>query len=99
MEAVAVTQGVIGNIQYVIGFMIRKMNLEQMEALVDEVDQPDLLGKQVKGADAAEADAVNAFGDFVMNVGGSENGPIATHRLGFIEPPLNSALASAEAVS
>ena len=68
-------------------------------ALVDEIDEPDLLGEQMKGADTAIADGVNAVGNLVVNVGGGEDGPIATDRFGLIEAALNSALVSAEAIS
>ena len=99
LDTVAVAQGVIGDIQDMIGFVIGEMNLEQMEALVDAIDEPDFLGEQMKSADAAVADAVNAIANLVVNVGGREDGPMAADRFGFIEPTLDSALASAEAIS
>ena len=99
MDAVAVAQGVIGDIQDMIGFVIGEMNLEHMEALVDAIDETDLLGEQMKSADAAVADTVNALGNLVVNVGGREDGPMAADRSGFIETTLDSALASTEAIS
>ena len=99
LNAVAVAEGVIGDIQYMIGFVIGEVNLEQMKALVDEVDQPDFLGEQVKGADAAVADAVHTLGDFVVDVAGGKDGTIAANGFGFVEATLDSALASAEPIS
>ena len=70
-----------------------------MKSIIDAIDEPDLVREQMKGADAAEADAVDAVGNLVANVGGREDGPIAANRFGFVEPTLNSALVSAEAIS
>jgi hypothetical protein len=40
-----------------------------MKSLVDGADEADASGKEMKGADAAIADGVNAIGDFVTSVG------------------------------
>ena len=40
-----------------IGFVIGQVELEQMQALVDGVDQANALGQQVDGANAAARDA------------------------------------------
>ena len=99
MEASAVTEGVVGNIQNMIGFVIGETNFEQVKALIDGIDESDALDEQMKGPDAAVADAVNAVGDFVVNIAGGENGSMAGEWFGFIEAALNSALASVEAIS
>ena len=99
LETVAVTKGVIGEVEDVIGFMIRHVNDEQMQSLIDGVDEADASREQMESADAAVADAVNTVGDFVVDIGRGEDGPIAADRLGFIEPTLHTALASAEAMS
>jgi hypothetical protein len=82
-----------------IGFVIDRTNFEKVKSLIDGIDQADALGQQLKGADAAMADTVNAFGDFVMNVAGIEDGSMAADRFGLIEATLDSALASAEPIS
>jgi hypothetical protein len=99
LETVAVAKGVIGEVEYVIGFMVRHVNDEQMQSLIDGVDETDAAREQMESADAAVADAANAIGDFVVDVGRGENGPIVTDRFGFIEPTLHTALASVEAMS
>jgi hypothetical protein len=70
-----------------------------MEAIVDRVHQADALREEMKGANAAMGDAADALRDFVMDVAGGENGPMAANRPGLVEPALDSALASAEPIS
>lgn len=99
MEASAVAKGVISEIQYMVGFVIREMNLEQMEASIDGIGEPDAIGEQMKSADAAIVDGVNAVGDIVVDVRGGEDGSIAAHGFGFVESSLDSALVSTEPLS
>ena len=82
-----------------IGFVVKHVNLEEMEFTIDGVDEADALGEKMKGADAAVADAVHAFGDFVVDVAGGEDGAIRAAGFGFIEPTLDPALVSVEAMS
>jgi WD40 repeat protein len=82
-----------------IGFVVGRLNLEQMESSVDGIGESDALGEQMESADAAIADGVNAVGDFVVDVGGGEDGAIAAHGFGFVESSLDSALVSTEPLS
>ena len=75
------------------------MDFEQMQLSVDGFDQPNVLGEEVHGADAAVSQAAAAVGDFVMDVGGGENGLVEILKLGFIEPLQNAPLAALKASS
>jgi hypothetical protein len=79
--------------------MVRHVNDEQVQSPIDGVDETDAAREQLESADAAVADAVNAVGDFIVNVRRGKNRPIVTDRFGFIEPTLHTALASVEAMS
>src|SRR5271156_2000210 len=70
-----------------------------MRSSIDGVDETDASREQMESADAAVADAVHAIGDFIVDVGRGEHGPMAADWFGFVEPPLDTALASAEAMS
>src|SRR5450432_4175314 len=70
-----------------------------MKSLVDGVDEANASGKEMKGADAAIADAMNAVGDFVMYAACGEDGPITTDGFGFVEPTLHTALVSVQTMS
>ena len=59
-----------------IGFVVGKMELEQMEPLVDGLDESAASGQEVDGPDAAMGDAAIAEGELVVDVGGGEAGPI-----------------------
>ena len=99
METGTTTQGVIGEVEYMIRFMVRHVNDEQMESAIDGVDEADASSEKVEGADAAVADAMNAVGDFVVDVGSGEDRSSAAVTCGFVEPTLHPALASAELMS
>ena len=55
-QAAAAGQEVVGDVQDVVALVIRQVPLQQVEALVDVVDQSDLLGQQVDGPDATGGD-------------------------------------------
>src|ERR1035438_10172263 len=57
LQTSAVAQGVVGEVEHVIGFVVRQVQLEQVQASIDGVDQTDAPGQQVDGPDAAAGDA------------------------------------------
>src|ERR1044071_267183 len=99
LQTSAIAQRVEGDVENVIGFIIGQMNLEEMESAIDGVDEADAACQEVKGADAAMADGVGALGDFVVDVAGGEDRPLAADGPGFVEPLLDSALVSLEATT
>ena len=93
MQAGAVAQGVVGEVEHVIGLVIGQMNLEQVQLVIDGIDQADLAGQDVKGADAAMGQSAAALGDLVVDVGRGEHGPVHSTQTRFVEAALDSALA------
>ena len=68
------------------------MDLEEHQAAVDGVDESELAGDSMDGADAAVSDAAVAVADFIVDVGGGEHRLRATLEVGFVEAALNTAL-------
>ena len=99
LQAIAVAQGVVSDVENVIGLMIGQMDLEKMQAFVDGVDEAALACEEMKGADAAIGRCRGCVGDVVMNVACLEDRLGAIAELGFVETALDLALARVEAVS
>jgi hypothetical protein len=76
--------------------MKRHVEFEQMKSLIDGIDESDAPGEKVEGTDAAIGYAVDAIGDFVMDVAGGQNRLTAGRKFGFGEPALDASLVSAE---
>src|SRR5205823_3113392 len=74
LQAGAAAQGVVGQVEYVIGFMINHTNFEHVQTLVDGVDQANLTRQQMQGTDTAIGHGVDAVGNFVVDVTGREHG-------------------------
>ncbi len=70
LETIAVAQRVISEVEHVIGFVVGQVDFQQVEVVVDGVNEADASSEQVKGAKAAVGNAVDAFGDFVVDVAG-----------------------------
>jgi hypothetical protein len=73
--------------------MVRHVNFEHVQVLIDGIDEADALGQQVHSADAAVADGLNAVGDIIVNVGRREGGPAGVAEFFLVESSLDSALA------
>ena len=69
LEALAAGEDVEGDVQDVVGFVIGEMALEEMEVVVDVADQAGAASQQEHGADAAGDEALDALGQFVVDVG------------------------------
>src|SRR5205085_5354984 len=89
----AATQRQIGQGEHVVRFMVREVDLQQREAAVDGVNEPELAHERVDGADTADRDAPAAFGNLIVDVAGSHHGFRAATQVGFVQAPLNAALA------
>jgi hypothetical protein len=76
-----------------IRFVEGQMELKEMQTLIDGVDQAELAGQDVNGADAAVGNALAAVAEFVMDVARGEHGLVALVELGFVEAPGDAALA------
>ena len=53
LQAGAVAQGVVGEVEDVIRLVVRQMDLEQVQPVVDGLGEPELAHQEVHGADAA----------------------------------------------
>ena len=87
-------QQVVGDVQHVVGIVIGQMDLQQAEAAIDGLVEAELLGQQMDGPDAAVGGRSRAFGDFIMDVRGGHDGPIASAVVVLVQssgdPPLAS---------
>ena len=79
-------EDVEGDVQDVVGFVVREVSLEELEVAVDVADQSGPARQQEHGADAAGTEAVDPVSEFIMDVGGGHHGPLA---IGF-EPILDA---------
>ena len=90
LDALAADEDIEGDIQDVVGFVVRKVPLEQVEVAVDLLDELESLDHLKNEADAAGAESADAIGIFVVDIGRGHhgNGPLG-HR-GIVEAFLNS---------
>ena len=72
----APSRDVEGDVENVVGFVIGEVTFEEMEVAVDVADQAGLASDQEHGAEAAGTEAVDAAGQFIMDVGGGHHGLI-----------------------
>ncbi len=93
LQAGAVTESVVSEVENVIRFVKGQVDLEQVQPVVDGVDQADLSGQGVEGADPAMGDPTAAVTDLLMNVAGREHRLVATTELGLVQAPHDPALA------
>ena len=96
LQTIAVTQGVEGEVEHMIGFGIGQMNLENVQTRIDGVEQADVAGELVKEGDAAEAEAMDAVGDFIVEVAAGQDRPRLLGKLGLVEAALDFALAGGQ---
>ena len=93
-EPVAAREDVEGDVQDMVGFVIGEMPLEEMEVMVDVVDQAGPASQQEDGADAARGEALDAIGQFVMDVAGGDHGLVAFRSGPILDAVEDSALRS-----
>jgi hypothetical protein len=92
LQTGAVAQGVVGDREDMVGLVIGQMDLEEMEALVNAVDESEPTGEEMKGAEAAVSDTPRAVADLVVQVAGGEHGLGAASEVRLVETTLNPAL-------
>jgi hypothetical protein len=63
----AAAQHVVGQIQYVVGLVIRQMHLQQPQPFVDLFGKPELRHQPVHGADAAVAHGVRVRANLIVH--------------------------------
>src|ERR1700730_1741191 len=98
LQTITIAERVESDIEHMIGFVIALVNLENMQSAVDGVDQTNPPCQKVQGPDAAVSDAMHTIGHFVVDIAGGEHGLGGVAGLGFVEPPLDLALASVQPI-
>ena len=73
VETGAVAQGVVGEVEDVVGLVVGEVEFEQMESFVDRLGQPEFPDQKVNGTDPAARDRAGLGGAFVMDVRGGED--------------------------
>ena len=96
-DAFAAGEDVEGDVQDMVGFVIGEMPLEDMEVVVDVADQADPARQQVHGADAARGEALDAIGEFVVDVVGGHHRLIA-FRSGAVRDAIEDPAADAHGI-
>src|SRR5580698_148896 len=90
LDSLAADEDVEGDVQDVVGFVVRKVPLEQLKVAVDLLDELDSLDHLKNGADAAGAESPDTVGVFVVNIGRSHHGYGPLGPRGIIQSFLNS---------
>jgi hypothetical protein len=62
----------MGEVNYVIAFVIRQMDLEQVQIIVDLLHQAQALGQRMNGTQPATTDCARALGDLIVKVAALE---------------------------
>jgi hypothetical protein len=70
VEAAALTQGVVGDVEGVLGFVIGQVDLEQVQPLVDGLWEPQVAGQRMGGANATVGKAAGAVCHLVVDRAG-----------------------------
>ena len=90
LDSQAAGEDIEGDVQDVVGFVVRKVPLEQMKVAVDLLDELDSLGHLKNGADAAGAESPDTVGVFVVDIGRGHHGHGPLGPRGIVQPFLNS---------
>ena len=94
LQTVPSGQNVIADVQHVIRFVIRQMNLQQVNIPVNGIDQSNLAGQQMNRTNPAAGDGAVAITDIVMDVACRQHRPGACLEPADTEPLGDASLAS-----
>ncbi len=75
LQARAIAQRVVGQVQHVVALVIRQVNLQQLQAAVDRLGQTELADQQRHRAQAAIDHAARPLGQFVLDVAAGQHRP------------------------
>ena len=87
-------QQVVGDVEHVVGLVVGQMELQQAEALVDGLVEPELAYQEVDRSDAAMSRGAGAIAELVMDVGGGHDRPVAPPVVVLVQPSHDPLLAS-----
>jgi len=94
LQAVAAAQDVVGDVQHVIRLVVRQMDLEQTQFIVDRADQADLPRQQVDRADPADPGRAGPVGQVVADAPRGHDRPGRSAELPGAVAAFDAALAS-----
>src|SRR4051794_6340236 len=77
IQARSARQNVVGDVQNMIAFVVRQVDLEHVYVLVEGLNQPTLAGEELDDANAAAPDPARTARDIEMNIAGGEHGVVA----------------------
>ena len=72
-DPLAAGEDVEGDVQDMVGFVIRQMSFEKVEVPIDTVDQPDRSSQHENGADAAGTETFDATSMLIVDIGGGHH--------------------------
>ncbi|MBV8523751.1 MAG: hypothetical protein JOY71_16785 [Acetobacteraceae bacterium] len=93
LELVSPGQDVEGDVQDVIGFMVRQVPFEELKFLVECGDQPGPAGPQEHGTKTAGSEPLDPIGQFLLDVAGGDHGAFPFRPGTIFEAAENSPLA------
>jgi hypothetical protein len=96
LNAGAAAQRIEGQIENVIGLVIRVMNYQELQAFVNRLAEADPAGQEQHGADATMGDTADAAGKLVIDVPRCEHGPLRIAIVGLVQASLEPTLALSE---
>ena len=94
LQASAAGQQIVGHVEHMVRLVVGQMYFEQLNIPVDRIDQTDLASHLVNSANTSGADGLCPLCDFIMYIACREHRLLASAIVGFIQPLLDSSLAS-----
>ncbi len=98
-EARPAGQQVVGDVQHVIRLVVRQVELQQVQAVVDRRGQSQLLHHQMQRSEAAGRDGPRAVGDLIVDVRGRQHRPFGAGVVVLVQTKFDAALAVCELLS
>jgi hypothetical protein len=82
-DPLAAGEGVEGNVQNMVGLMIREMRFKEVEIGVDVGDQAGPARQKQHGADVTGTQPLDTIGQFLVDIGGAHHGlgPLGPRRI------------------
>jgi hypothetical protein len=96
LQTGAVAEDVVREREDVIGFVVREMELEQMQTVVNGINETHLPRQGMHGTDPAGGQATGSVSDLIVNITGGEHGPVAPFQVSLVQAAFDPALAASQ---
>ena len=96
VQAGSVAERIVSDVENVVGFVIRQMDLEEVKSLVDGLRQSELVGEHVDGSDASVSNGSVSMRNVVFDGATGEDRSACGGVVCLVESPSDSGLACAE---